>query len=219
MQQFAVNDVKGGTMKRIILISIKTLLYSLYFIVFLLGLAIAILLVCGMKLYCVETGSMEPDYPVGSMVVVERVWFDQLKEGDVITYVVSDNTVVTHRLIGIDTEHQLLTTKGDNSNVADASPVSYKNVIGRVNFCVPGFGYVFLVLSTRFGKIMLGIFAVALVGFYILRRMYYKSLEEENAPETPPSEEGGEAPQQETADEHLAADQKEELKEERSGTL
>ena len=88
-----------------------------------------------------------------------------------------------------------------------------------MNVCVPGFGYVFLVLSTRFGKIMLGIFAVALVGFYILRRMYYKSLEEENAPETPPSEEGGEAPQQETADEHLAADQKEELKEERSGTL
>lgn len=219
MQQFAVNDVKGGKMKRIIWISIKTLLYLLYFIVFLLGLTIAILLICGMKLYCVETGSMEPDYPVGSMVVVERVWFDQLKEGDVITYVVSDNTVVTHRLIGIDTEHQLLTTKGDNSNVADASPVSYKNVIGRVNFCVPVFGYVFLVLSTRFGKIMLGIFAVALVGFYILRRMYYKSLEEENAPETPPSEEGGEAPQQETADEHLAADQKEELKEERSGTL
>ena len=200
MQQFAVNDVKGGKMKRIIWISIKTLLYLLYFIVFLLGLTIAILLICGMKLYCVETGSMEPDYPVGSMVVVERVWFDQLKEGDVITYVVSDNTVVTHRLIGIDTEHQLLTTKGDNSNVADASPVSYKNVIGRVKFGIRGVGYFILIL-------------------YILRRMYYKSLEEENAPETPPSEEGGEAPQQETADEHLAADQKEELKEERSGTL
>ena len=73
MQQFAVNDVKGGKMKRIIWISIKTLLYLLYFIVFLLGLTIAILLICGMKLYCVETGSMEPDYPVGSMVVVERV--------------------------------------------------------------------------------------------------------------------------------------------------
>lgn len=178
---------------------------------------------CGMKLYCVETGSMEPNYPIGSMVVVKPVWFDQLKEGDVITYVVSDNTVVTHRLVGIDTEHGLLTTKGDNNVVADASPVSYNNVIGRVEFCVPGFGYVFLFLSTRFGKIMLGIMGVALVGFYILRRMYYKSFEDEEkeaaeaASQKSEEAEGTDLEQEKT--EQSEANQKEELREERSGTL
>lgn len=218
-------------MKRIVFISARVLLYSLYFVVIVLGLAVAILLMCGMKLYCVETGSMEPDYPIGSMVVVERVWFDQLKVGDVITYVVSDNTVVTHRLVGIDAEHGLLTTKGDNNVVADASPVGYNNVIGRVNFCVPGFGYVFLFLSTRFGKIMLGIMGVALIGFYILRRIYYKSYEEEEAEaraeaEAAASRKEGEegqtedAKKQETDTNELdEANQKEDLKEERSGTL
>lgn len=210
-------------MKKVVFISARVLLYALYFLVIVIGLAVAILLMCGMKLYCVETGSMEPNYPIGSMVVVKPVWFDQLKEGDVITYVVSDNTVVTHRLIGIDTEHGLLTTKGDNNVVADASPVSYNNVIGRVEFCVPGFGYVFLFLSTRFGKIMLGIMGVALVGFYILRRMYYKSFEDEEkeaaeaASQKSEEAEGTDLEQEKT--EQSEANQKEELREERSGTL
>lgn len=169
----------------------RILLIILYLVVILIGLAVAILLLCGMKLYCVETGSMEPDYPIGSMVVVERVWFESLKEGDVITYVVSDNAVVTHRVVGVDPEHRQLTTKGDNNTVTDASPVSYENVLGRVNFCVPGFGYVFLFLDTRFGKIMLGIFAFSLVGFYIIKRMYYKVLDEEEAENS--EEEGSKA--------------------------
>lgn len=157
----------------------KVLIVILYLLVIVIGLAVAILLLCGMKLYCIETGSMEPDYPIGSMVVVERVYFEALSEGDVITYVVSGNTVVTHRVVGIDTEHRLLTTKGDNNLVADTSPVSYENVLGRVNICVPGFGYIFLFLSTRFGKIMLGILGFGLIGFYIIKRMYYRSLDDD----------------------------------------
>ncbi len=218
-------------MKKTIVISARVFLYSLYFVVIVLGLAVAILLMCGMKLYCIETGSMEPDYPIGSMVVVERVWFDQLKVGDVITYVISDNTVVTHRLIGIDTEHRLLTTKGDNSNIADSSPVNYENVIGRVNFCVPGFGYVFLFLSTRFGKIMLGILGFALIAFYVMKRMYYRALEKdmedearlkaesEAALKEGSTEEAHESEQKESGKDDGSVEQKEELKDERSGTL
>lgn len=166
---------------RKIALAFRVVLIVLYLLIIVIGLAVAILLLCGMKLYCIETGSMEPDYPVGSMVVVERVWFESLNEGDVITYVVSGNTVVTHRVVGIDAEHRLLTTKGDNNAVTDASPVSYENVLGRVNFCVPGCGYAFIFLSTRFGKIMLGIFACGLVGAYFIRRYYYKVLDEEDA--------------------------------------
>jgi hypothetical protein len=103
-------------------------------------------------------------------------------------------------VVGIDAEHRLLTTKGDNNIVADTSPVSYENVLGRVNFCVPGFGYIFLFLSTRFGKIMLGIMAFGLIGFYIIKRMYYRSLEndedddkdEENEAKEKESDKGGE---------------------------
>lgn len=205
---FLHNQYKGDEMKKFALIG-KIFLFVLYFIVIIMGLTVAILLICGMKLYCIETGSMEPNYPIGSMVVVERVYLDQLKEGDVITYVISDNTVVTHRLIGIDLEHRLLSTKGDNNDVADASPVNFENVIGRVSFCVPAFGYVFLFLSTRFGKIMLGILALGFVGVHIIMRMYYKMSDDEKEQDTEehPENDGSEV------------EKKDELKDEGSGTL
>ena len=201
----------------------RILLIVLYLLVIVIGLAVAILLLCGMKLYCIETGSMEPDYPIGSMVVVERVYFESIVEGDVITYVVSDNTVVTHRVVSIDSEHRLLTTKGDNNVVNDASPVSYENVLGKVDFCVPGFGYVFLLLSTRFGKIMLGVLAFGLIGFYIIKRMYYRSLDDEDEGKDNEAQSEGDAADEGPAEESeekgaagMAADQTEENAEVRS---
>lgn len=145
----------------------------LYLLVVVFGISIATVLLFGLKLYCIQTGSMEPEYPVGMMIVVEPVGFNQLSEGDVITFVKGDNTVVTHRIVTIDSETQQLTTKGDNNNVADSSPVSFQNVIGRVKFGIRGIGYFILILNTTFGKWMLGIVLFALIGIEVIRRMYY----------------------------------------------
>ncbi len=159
----------------------RIFLFILYFMIIAAGITVIILLITGRKLYCIETGSMEPDYPVGSMVVVENTDFEQLKVGDVITFVISDNTVVTHRLIGIDPETRMLTTKGDNNQIADSSPVSGENVIGRVIAEIPYAGYVFMLLSTRFGKIMLGIIIFGIIGIIFIKRIYYKAPEEHSS--------------------------------------
>lgn len=182
----------GGYMKKLLFI-LKILVYSLYAIIIVVGIAVAVLLLMGFKLYCIQTGSMEPEYPVGSMIVVEHVDFEQLKEKDVITYVVNDNTVVTHRVVSIDTENQMLMTKGDNNNIGDGSPVAYKNVIGRVKFKLPRFGWVILFLDTRFGKIMLGIAAFGLFGVAFIKRMYYRSFDEESENDRQDPEESGDA--------------------------
>jgi len=158
-------------MKKIALIG-NAFLFFLYFLVIILGLAVVILLVCGMKLYCVETGSLEPEYRIGSVVVVQRVYFENLSVGDVITYSVSDNKVVTHRVVGIDNEQKLLRTKGDNNDIEDSKPVPYNNVVGKVIFKIPAFGYVILFLSTRFGRILLVIIALGLIGIYFIRKIY-----------------------------------------------
>ena len=157
----------------------------LYLLVLVFGVSIAAVLLLGLKLYCIQTGSMEPDYPVGMMIVVEPVDFEQLKIGDVITFAKDIDTVVTHRIVDIDSEQQLITTKGDNNNVQDGSPVSYRNVVGRVKFGIRGIGYFILILNTNFGKWMLAIVLVALIGIEMIRRMYYhdkyeESLETEN---------------------------------------
>jgi signal peptidase I len=153
----------------------------LYILVLVFGVSIAAVLLLGLKLYCIQTGSMEPDYPVGMMIVVEPVSFDSLETGDVITFAKDSNTVVTHRIVEIDREQQLITTKGDNNNVQDGAPVSYRNVVGRVKFGVRGIGYFILVLNTNFGKWMLAIVMVALIGIEIIRRMYYHDKFEEEA--------------------------------------
>jgi len=152
----------------------------LYLVVLVFGVSIAVVLIFGLKLYCIQTGSMEPDYPVGMMIVVEPVDFAQLDAGDVITFAKDSDTVVTHRIVEIDREQQLITTKGDNNNVQDGSPVSYKNVVGRVKFGVRGIGYFILILNTNFGKWMLAIVMVALIGIEIIRRMYYRDEGEES---------------------------------------
>ena len=161
----------------------KIICILFYILVGVVAVFITIVLIFGWKLYCIQTGSMEPEYPVGMMIAVEPVSFEQLGVGDVITFVQGDNTVVTHRVVEIDSETQMLITKGDNNNVTDSAPASFKNVIGRVKFGIPLIGYFVLILNTTFGKWMVGIVALALVGIAIIRRMYYhdKEAEEDEA--------------------------------------
>ena len=180
---------------KVVLIICKTLLYILYFLIIAAGIAIVVLLLQGKRLYCIETGSMEPNCPVGSMIVVEKTEFEQLKENDIITYVISDNTVVTHRLVGIDSENRLLTTKGDANLFADTSPVSYENVIGRVSLCVPIAGYLFIILSTRFGRIMLCITVIAIVGIHFIRRYAKSTSDDDDGAEDGKDAEGSNTPE------------------------
>ena len=160
-------------MKKLLLLYLRIFVYSLYAVIIIAGLVIAVLLLMGLKLYCIQTGSMEPQYPVGSMIAVEHVDFESIDVDDVISFVISGDKIVTHRVVEVDRENQTFHTKGDNNNIDDASPVAYKNVIGRVRFKIPYFGWVVLFLDTRFGKIMLGILAFALFGIAIIKKIYY----------------------------------------------
>lgn len=158
---------------------VKIMVIILYFIIALLLITIIAVLAFGIKLYGVQTGSMEPTCTIGTLVVVKPTAFEDIHERDIITFTVAENTIVTHRVISIDREKQLLETKGDNNTVADSSPVSYGNVVGRVWFQIPYAGYVVLLSTTRFGRIMLGIIMFGLVGAYVLKRIYYSIPEDE----------------------------------------
>ena len=71
------------------------------------------------KAQFVRTGSMRPSFPVGSLVVYERVEAANLRVGDVISLVPPGrpDTVVTHRVVRVDTEPEgkILVTKGDSN--------------------------------------------------------------------------------------------------------
>jgi signal peptidase len=114
--------------------------------------ALAVLLggirLIGLTPYTVLSGSMEPAYPVGSLIYVKAVPPEQVEVGDPITFrLQGDQIVGTHRVIAIDPASQHFTTKGDANNAPDASPVPYQALIGIPVFCVPYLGYVSGVLT------------------------------------------------------------------------
>ena len=109
------------------------------FAIFLVGMRLF-----GFELYTVMSGSMEPEYHVGSLIYVKRVDVSTLNQGDVITFVADkDNTVITHRIADIkyDNGELKFRTKGDANDVEDAALVHNKNVLGTPVFQIPLLGY------------------------------------------------------------------------------
>ncbi len=97
-------------------------------------------MVAGYSAFTVLTSSMEDVYPKGSLIVTKRVEPEELKVGDDITYMISETSSVTHRIVGImenyqDTGERAFETKGTRNEKADKDPVSAVNVVGKVIFC------------------------------------------------------------------------------------
>ena len=95
----------------------------------------------GVRVYSVISGSMEPEYPVGSLIYVKDVDPSEVEVDDVITYVLPNETPSTHRVVRIDEENQLFYTKGDANQIEDGAPVHFKNLIGTPIFKIPYLGY------------------------------------------------------------------------------
>ncbi len=116
-------------------------------IVVLLAIALVGVRLVGLQPYVVLSGSMEPTYHVGSLIYVKSVDYKELKVGDPITYMLSENTVVTHRIIEVLVDEEdpntiRYFTQGDANAVADGTSVHYKNIIGKPVFSIPYLGYV-----------------------------------------------------------------------------
>ena len=101
----------------------------------------------GLQVFTVLSGSMEPAYHVGSLIYVKETDPFELESGDVITFMLDEDTVATHRIIEVvpddeDPSVVRFRTQGDANEAADGSLVHYKNVIGTPVFTIPRLGYV-----------------------------------------------------------------------------
>lgn len=116
-------------------------------IVVLLAIALVGVRLVGLKPFVVLSGSMEPVYHVGSLIYVKSVDYKQLQVGDPITYMISEDTVVTHQIIEVlvdeeDPDTIRYFTQGVANDVPDGTSVHYKNIIGKPVFSIPYLGYV-----------------------------------------------------------------------------
>ena len=83
---------------------------------------------CGYTIFQVITGSMEDTIKIKDIVIVKLT--KDVKENDIITYK-SGEDFVTHRIIKKTNEE--IITKGDANNSED-TPITSKNVVGKVVF-------------------------------------------------------------------------------------
>jgi len=149
----------------------------------------------GLTPFVVLSGSMEPTYQTGSLIYVKKVDPFELEAGQVITYMVSEDTVVTHRMVGVvpdeeDSSVIRFRTKGDANDVEDGTLVHYKNVIGTPVFTIPYLGYLSDYLTNPpgmyIGIMVLGIVILLMFAPDILRaadRADKKAAEEKQAEE------------------------------------
>ena len=115
-------------------------------IVVILALLLVGARIIGLQVFTVLSGSMEPNYHVGSLIYVKNVDYKELEPGDVITFMLDEDTVATHRITEVvpdENEPETLRyrTKGDANDAEDAGLVHYKNVIGSPVFTIPYLGY------------------------------------------------------------------------------
>ena len=102
--------------------------------------------ILGFEVFGVLTGSMEPTYPIGSLIYVKSADPDELRVNDVITFSLTPGVIATHRIVEVvpDADNPSIVrfrTKGDANASVDASLVSGGNIVGKVMFCVPHLGH------------------------------------------------------------------------------
>ena len=118
----------------------------------------------------VQSGSMSPTIPTGSLVFAVPVGDgDEIEVGDVIAYTINAKSEkVTHRVVEVDRENRRLVVKGDANDVKDPVPVIYENVVGVIRVHVPLVGYAFGYVQQTEGMIIMGTVIVALILLILL---------------------------------------------------
>ena len=120
---------------------VKALSWIVYAVI-IAALAIAAPFLLGYRPVVVLSGSMEPVYPVGSIIYYKQASFEEIQVGDAITIKIGDGALATHRVLEKNETDRTFITKGDNNPSPDQEPVPFDRVVGRAtSFAIPFAGY------------------------------------------------------------------------------
>lgn len=132
-------------------------------------------LIFGIRSYVVESGSMRPTLPVGSIVFTEPKSDYQI--GQIITFK-RGNISVTHRIVG--KKDGKFQTKGDANKEVDPQLVNKSDVIGKDIYILPYAGFITNFIKTVPGFLIVIVLPnVVFIGFEIwnIKEEYRKHIE------------------------------------------
>jgi signal peptidase len=120
--------------------------------------------------------SMEPTIPLGSMVVLQPITFDQIKVGDVITVERPDapGALVTHRVIDTEETPEGLgfITQGDANATPDPWRVHASGEGYRLRFSIPYLGYLLYTFQSPIGRLGLLIVPALVLGGLLMMQLW-----------------------------------------------
>jgi signal peptidase len=151
----------------------------------------------GHKPMAILSGSMEPRFNVGGVVFINtKAKPEDVILGDVITFSIGEDTLVTHRVTQVgDNEFR---TKGDANNAEDLAPVPFDAMIGSAWLHIPKLGYALMALGTRQGFAAAAIIAAIVIALFTVSALLAppKKKDDEQAPQQKPPDAGDSAPPQ-----------------------
>lgn len=136
-----------------VLVTVVLVMLCLYLVtVLLLGINI------GVSAYAVLTGSMEPSIPIGSLIIVTKTDFYNLKQGDIITAKADinldgKNETITHYFFRYEEIEgkTYVRTIAEGERFADSWVIPEERLIGKCVFIIPHLGKVTRYLSHPIG--------------------------------------------------------------------
>lgn len=129
----------------------------------------------------VLSNSMEPTLESGDLIIIERVGFDSINMGDIITFQESSRKWITHRVVEKKQQKEQLAfvTKGDNNNVIDTNLVTDKQFIGKKVISIPKVGYVFDFAKSPIGYFL---FIAIPLTIYVCISVFERLTRQDNQP-------------------------------------
>lgn len=130
-----INKIVGIALNILLVAVILLIIIGAYYLIQIKVLNNEYANIFGYTFFEVATGSMADTIEIGDAVVVELT--KDAQENDIIVFK-EDNNFITHRLIEIQ-ENGELVTKGDANNSED-KPITESQVLGKVVYIIPKLG-------------------------------------------------------------------------------
>ena len=171
---------------------IGNIIYILLFIIVILMLVVVILQRVsdnsisfgGYRLFTVATGSMEPEYQVGDVLISQEIDTNEIQVGDNIVY--RGNTgsfkdkIVTHQVVSIREENgeKKITTKGI-ANVEEDPEIDGSQVYGKVIYKVKTLSFIGQIIKNIYVFYFIIFVPIAIIIFRQVRIILKKDDDEE----------------------------------------
>ena len=133
--------------------------------------------ISGVRLFSVQSGSMEPKIKTGSMVIVKSR--SDYVVGDIITYRDRNDSkkTITHRIVEKKSDNGIMqiVTRGDANGSSDSVYVMKDQVVGKVYFSIRYLGYLIGIAKTTVGFMILIIIPTTIIIYEEIKKIHHES--------------------------------------------